>query len=261
MPDRLRGLRDAQRWLAGLILQPDAVDDAGAGPIVPPPRGTVSDRLRAYTDGYPARLREALAEAFPALAHLIGTQAFAALTRGYRPAVPAGIYSLADVGRNLPEWLAHDEIGRAYPFTPDLARLEWAIQRAFHARLAPSFDAATVAGWTSEAWADARIRFQTGTAVLASAWPVRTLWQARDTPRDAIDIEVAGRPETVLVHRVGYRVACETIDGDEAEVLARLLAGRTLAEATADLAPDRADTLATWTAGWVRRGIVVACER
>jgi hypothetical protein len=256
-----RSLRDVQRWLAGVILHPDGVDESRAGPIVRPPRGTVGERLRAYTDGYPARLHEALQEAFPALAHLVGAAAFAEAVRRYRVAVPDGIYNLADVGRCLPQFLTDDAVGRAYPFAPDLARLEWAVQRAFHARPEAPFDAASVAGWGPDEWSSARIRFQPGATVVVSAWPIHALWRARETPIDDIDIEVEGRPETVLVHRVGYRVACDPIGADEASVLGRLLGGHTLEESTADLAVDQAEALGGWTAGWVQRGIVACCER
>jgi hypothetical protein len=253
-------LRDVQRWLATVILTADA-EAAGAGPVAAPPRGTVSERLHAYVDGYPARVREALLEAFPAVAHLVGNAAFADLALRYVPSAPAGVYSLGDVGRALPDFLADDRLAADLPFLPDLARLEWAVQRAFHARLDPPFDPATVASWTPDEWAAARLRFQRGTACVASRWPIRTLWTARTTPRGDIDVCVEDRPETVVVHRVEYRVACDPVDADEAAVLTRLLAGATLGDATADLAPADAERLGEWTASWVARGLVVACER
>jgi hypothetical protein len=40
-------------------------------------------RLRVYTDGYPARIIEALAETFPAIAHILGDATFAALGKRY----------------------------------------------------------------------------------------------------------------------------------------------------------------------------------
>jgi hypothetical protein len=255
-----RSLRDVQRWLAGVILGDDA-EGAGPGPVASPPRGTVAERLHAYVDGYPARVREALAEAFPAVAHLVGDAAFSALARRYLLFVPAGGYDLGEVGRALPAFLAGDALAADLPFLPDLARLEWAVQRAFHARVVPPFDPTTVEGWTPDEWAEACVRFQRGTACVASPWPIRTLWETRATPREEIDVAVVDRPEAVVVHRVGYRVACDSIDTDEARVLARLLAGATLGAATADLAPADAERLGVWTGSWVARGLVVACER
>jgi hypothetical protein len=253
-------LRDVQRWLADVILASDA-ERAGPGPVAAPPRGTIAERLHAYVDGYPARVHEALAEAFPAVAHLVGAAAFADLARRYLPRVPAGVYSLGEVGRALPDFLAADPLGADLPFLADLARLEWAVQRAFHAHLLPPFDAACVAGWTPDDWAEARVRFQAGTACVASAWPIRTLRDAQKTPREEIDVLLEGRPETVVVHRVDLRVACDPIEAGEAIVLGRLLGGATLGDAVADLSPAAAERLGGWTASWVARGLVVACER
>jgi len=252
-------LHELQRWLADVVLASDA-DRPAADVLARPPRGTRSERLHAYVDGYPARLRDALLEAFPAVAHLVGASEFGDLVRRYRPAVPVGGYNLADVGAAMPAFLEQDRLGAALPFLPDLARLEWAVQRAFHAHLLAPFDPATVASWSPDDWADARVRFQAGTSCVRSAWPIRALWDARATPRDEIDLAIDDRPETVVVHRVEYRVACEPLDAAEATVLGRLLGGGTLGEAVADLAPDDAERLGEWTASWMARGLVVACE-
>jgi len=253
-------LRDVQRWLANVILTADA-ESCGVGPVALPPRGTAAERLHAYVDGYPARVREALSEAFPAVAHLVGDAAFSDLTRRYLPRVPTGAYSLAEVGRVVPEFLGEDVLAAELPFLADLARLEWAVQCAFHAVLVPPFDPSTVADWTPDEWTGARLCFQSGTACVASVWPIRTLWDARKTPREEIDVRIEDRPEIVVVHRVDYRVACDPLVADEARVLAGLLAGATLGEATADLSPADAERLGEWTASWVARGLVVACER
>ena len=252
-------LRDVQRWLADVILASDAERDA-SGTLIRPPRGSTTERLHAYVDGYPARLREALLETFPAVAHLVGASEFGDLVRRYLPVVPIGGYNLSDVGAALAAFLEDDALGAELPLLSDLARLEWAVQRAFHATLLPPFDPATVAGWTADVWAEARIRFQAGTACVASAWPIRTLWAARTTPREEIDLVVQGRPEHVVVHRVEYRVACDVVGAAEAAVLGRLLGGATLGTAVADLASDDAERLGEWTASWVARGLVVACD-
>jgi hypothetical protein len=255
-----RSLREAQRWLAGVILAGDA-EAAGPGPLASPPRGTIADRLHAHVDGYPARVREALAETFPAVAHLAGDAAFDALTRRYLPHVPAGGYGLGDVGGVLPDVLRDDPLGAELPFLADLARLEWAVHRAFHAHLASPFDPRVAAGWTPDDWAAARVRFQPGTVCIASPWPIRTLWEARRTPREEIDVVIEGRPEKGLVHRVEHRVACTPVEDAEAVVLARLLGGATLGEAVAGLAAEDAERVGGWTASWAARGLVVACER
>jgi len=252
-------LHEIQRRLAGLILAPASVDHEAAADFVRrPPRGTKADRLGAYANGYPARLREALEEAYPALRHLLGADTFGEVTRRYRRVVPAGGWDLAGVGRDLPAFLEDDEAARDLPFAADLAHLEWAVQRAFHAHLSPSLPADAFAALaTSPAWERTRLRWQAGVAVVESAWPIRALWDARKTPRESIDLELRDRPEAVCVYRVGLRVACEVIDPRHAAVLRRLLDGDALGTALSDLTDEDAPLLTTWTAAWMRHGLIV----
>ena len=258
-------LRDTQRWLARLILEPASLD---AGRLDPSEALTIDAdtarvRLGAYVGGYPARLEEALSEEFPALRHVLGADAFHGLVTRYLPHVPAGIYNLNDVGANLPTCLADDLLVRSVPLAPDLARLELAVQRAFHATLAPPLDAAPLAAWGPEDWERAILRFQSGVALVRSRWPIHDVWAARTEPRGGTEEGAEERPQDVVVSRRGWRVAVDVVAAEEAGVLAGLLRGERLGEAMARLETrDVSDeTVTAWFAGWVARGIVVGCER
>jgi hypothetical protein len=257
-------LRDTQRWLAGVILDPAQLDAGGGDPTatIVADAATARIRLGAYTGGYPARLEEALAEGFPALRHVLGADTFHALVHRYVPHVPAGIYNLHDVGANLAAFLARDEIAREVPLCVDLARLELAVHRAFHATLAPPFDPTALAGWSVEDWDGAVVRMQPGVALVDSPWPIHDVWEARTRPRETIDIVVEGRPQRVLVYRDGWRVAAEVLGFAEAGVLEQVLAGETLGIVMTRLAAHDVDgnAVTSWLAGWVSRGLVAACS-
>jgi hypothetical protein len=254
--------------MSSLILEPDRLEDPGFGReiddlVVSRSRERTIARLRAYTGGYPARIGESLRESFPALAHVLGAGGFDALVRRYLPHAPAGIYNLNDVGGGLAAFLCTDVAGRELPFAPDLARLEWAVQRAFHAREKELLDPASTAGWTLEDWSAAVLELQPSVAVVRSSWPIRDVWAARDTPVEEIDIETEGRADRVLVHRAGYRVACESIDDDEANAIEALCRGVTLGEVAEDLAEGGADpnAVARWFSLWSARGLIAGCTR
>jgi hypothetical protein len=258
-------LRETQRWLAGVILDPAPLEagtlDATA--TLTADAETARLRLGAYTGGYPARLEEALAESFPALRHVLGGDTFHRMVHRYLPHVPAGLYNLTDTGAHLPAWLAGDTLADEVPLAVDLARLEVAVQRAFHATLDAPFDPAPLAAWTLDDWDAAVLRFQPGVALVRSRWPVHDVWEARKQPRETIDIVVEGRPQQVLVYRSGWRVAAEVVDRVEGELLARLLDGARLGMALSALETHgiAGDTVTTWLAGWVGRGIVAGCGR
>ena len=263
-------LRRAQRWLASVILEPDKLVEPGfgreaEGVLVTPSAGAdaVVERLRAYTGGYPARICEALAEAYPALEHVIGASAFHDLSRRYLAHVPGGIRNLNDVGKLLPSFLADDALVADFPFAPDLARLESAIHVAFHAREVSPLDPATLSDWTLEDWSAAVLRFQPSVALVRSEWPIRDIWAARETPIEEIDIAVEGRPDRVLVYRTGYQVMCEWIEEDEAVALAAMLAGATLGDTAEQLAEGGGDAeaVARWFARWSGSGLIAGCSR
>ena len=264
----MQSLVDHQRWLARLILEPERIASDAAAAVRPVALDDVDAarvRLGAYVGGYPARLVEALEEAFPAIRTILGGDTFRELTGRYRVAVPAGVYSLSDVGVNLPSFLGNDALAARLPFLRDLATLEWAVLRAFHSFERERFDAAAVAGWGLEEWERARLTFQPAVAVVSSRWPILDLWQIRDTPREQrceIDVVLEGRPQSVLVRREELSVACDIVSPAKAGLLVGLLGGATLGEALESLAEASEAPLdvAAWFAEWTTRGLVVDCR-
>lgn len=264
----MQSLVDLQRWLASLILEPERLEGEPREAVEPVALDDVERaraRIAAYVGGYPARLVEALEESFPAVATILGRDAFRALADRYRPAVPAGVYSLGDVASGLPDFIRDDELRQRLPFLGDLAALEWAWIRAFHAFEIDAFDPASAVGWGIEDWERVRLTFQPAVAVVQSSWPIRDLWALRDTAREQrleVDLALEGRPQSVLVHREGFSVCCDLVSPARAGLLAALLGGATLGEAIEWLAETSTEPLdvTTWFAEWTTRGLVVDCR-
>jgi len=261
-------LRQTQRWLASVILAPERLDDPGfaseiASVVAIDDPARAVTRLRAYTGGYPARIGDALEQDYPALVHVVGHRAFHLLVERYLPHVAAGIYNLNDVGGRFADVVARDDIAVEYPFAPDLVRLETAVRAAFHARDGAPLDAATLADWTLEDWDAAVLRFQPSVFLVRSQWPVRDIWDARETPIEEIDIAMEGTAQSVLVHRTGLQVTCEAIGDDEAHALELLLAGRRLGDVAEEIAEcgGDPDAVGGWFSRWHGRGLIVACAR
>lgn len=252
-----------QEWLAAQVLSTaDPSSPACEWLLARPAAGEIADRLAVHRGGYPARVEAAVADTYPAVAHLVGEGPLHGLVRRYARTLTRHSYNLNDVGAGLPAFLAGDPLAEALPFLPDLAELEWRIARAFHAFEAAPFDARSLAAWTIEDFAGARLRFQPSLAVVRSRWPIVVLWQARETPTDEIDIDLRDRPEIALVHRSGLDVACGAIEPAEAGCLEALLAGETLGRVSARLA-DRAGegAVVEWFARWSGLGLVSGCAK
>ena len=218
------------------------------------------ERLGVYARGYQARMREALADAYEATAHLVGEAAFADLARRYTARCPSREYNLSFAGRHLPEFLTADPLTQPLPFLPEVAALEWRMCEAFHAFERPPVDPMTLAALSLDTWATTRLIFQPSVSVLASRWPIRDLWEARTQPRETIDIEVIHRPQRVMVFRSGWQVRCELLEEPAHRLLAVLLAGQSLGAACNALGQDPAGQplpLTEWFARWAREGLIV----
>jgi len=216
-------------------------------------RDTPVERLRVYAGGYPIRVQEALAESFPAVAHVVGESAFADLVYRYVETRPLHSYNLNDAGADLPGFLPTDPLTARLQFLPDLARLEWQVARAFHAHEQRTFDPTAVTSWSMDDWEGARLRFQPWVALVTSEWPIREIWESRETPIEEIDIDLHLHPDRVLVRRSGYSVLCESVDDAEAELLGALLEGQTLGSTVATLRGRGGDpaSVSAWFTRWM----------
>jgi hypothetical protein len=224
------GLREIQLRFARALLascgvdKPDAyllggdlVSDRPVGPAV---------GLSVHAGGYPARIHDALVEAFPAVAHFVGEAEFVRLVSRFASVTPPTRYNLNEAGAGFAAFLEADSADRRLGFLPDLARLEWRIVVAFHARRLPSADPSRLADLAragEQACASGAIALQPGTGLVRSKWPILSLWQLRETPRSEISLAVEGRPERVLVWREGETVKLDLVDDDEASVITGLL--------------------------------------
>lgn len=226
--------------------------------IAVPPLASADARLAVYEDGYPARIHDALADVHPALARLLGDAAFAALARRYAAAVPLASYNLNDAGAALVAFLADDELTDERSFLPDLAALEQAVARAFHAAEREPLDPATL-GWSVDDWAGAVLVFQPAVAVVTSRWRLLDVWAGTESevgaPNDAA-------PYHLLIRRAGFVVRCEAIDTAEAAALRRLLAGDALDACTTALEVEGHDPAAVgeWCARWVQGGMIAGAS-
>ncbi|MFN8643395.1 MAG: hypothetical protein U0802_17680 [Candidatus Binatia bacterium] len=176
--------------------------------------------------------------------------------RRYLRAAALRSYNLNDAGTELPAFLRTDPLGRELPFLPDLAGLERALTRAFHAADAAPLTAAHLAALAPESFLAGRVRFQPSVAVCASPWPIHALWLARETPHGEIDVDLTAG-EQVIVWRADLHVDCQPIAREPAAALQALLAGATVVEVA-----ERHDDLTAvvaWLADCIGRGLVVAC--
>jgi Putative DNA-binding domain len=94
---------------------------------------TSFERLEIYNRQYWFRVIDAVSEDYPALSAIIGPKRFDALIRAYLTDNPSTSFTLRNLGKRLPTWLArHPEFtDRRHDLAVDAARVEWAYVEAF----------------------------------------------------------------------------------------------------------------------------------
>lgn len=259
-------LHELQRWMKSRVSSVGAgLVPAQGRPQEPPllnPQGGEpgEDRLSVYAGGYVARTFDALKEVYEAVRHVIGENNFHNLSDAYAEKYPSQDYNLSFFGRHLPEFLKSNPLTQEYSFLPDVARLEWQVCLAFHSFEKPPLDPGKLAKLAPEDWENLRLDFQPSVSVLASAWPVLDIWNARETPIKEIHIPLINRPQNMLIYRVGYSVQGELLTGLELKILEGLLAGKTLGALLESLAAEiEADpnVISNCFSRWMSLGLIV----
>ncbi len=135
-------------------------------------------RLAVYRNNVFGTLTAALRLGFPAVARLVGSAFFeAAATRFITAAAPADA-DLNRYGAQFADFLAADSAARDLAYLPDVARLEWALNRALHAEAVPALTAAGLHAVPQAHRAGVRFAAHPSLSLLALAHPARAIWQA-----------------------------------------------------------------------------------
>lgn len=282
-------LRDVQELFWKLLAAPEGVErgiaeleEAGepAGMhvdawIAGDDRLDARGRLDVYANMYFFRIRDAVAEDFPAVAKLVGPAKWHNLMTDYLLAHPSRHWSLRWVGDRMGEFLSTHPLAAERPDLPDLARLEWALADVFQQVDPPPFPRAALAAVPPEAWPGIRFSAATSVHLLRLGHEVGGLRDALlagedpDTPQDPPDPPAPDeRPTRLLVWREDETGHHEEIDARTFAALSALLSGESFGavcdllasgsedESGAAGSADAAEAAATLLADALGRGLL-----
>jgi hypothetical protein len=140
-------------------------------PIAGDDRLSAGQRLSVYAGMHFLRIRDVLAEDFPATRAAAGA-GFDRLVQRYLFAHPTDDPSLRRAGRHLPRFLAAHPEECGFAWQGELAALEWAMIDAFDALDQEVLTAAALAELAPEDWPDLRLEPVRSARVLDLAYPV-----------------------------------------------------------------------------------------
>jgi hypothetical protein len=195
-------------------------------------------RFAVYRNNVIVGLVNAMREGFPAVERIVGEEFFAAMARCFVLAHPPRSPVLMRYGEDFGDFIAGFPPAADLPYLPDVARLEFARRRAYHAADVAPIDPARLATLEPAALAEIRITLHPSVGILRSRHPLVTIWAMNSGGRELAPID-EDQAEDALVVRLGLDVTVRSLPPGGAEFLHALAKGlRLRAAAEAAIASD-----------------------
>ena len=215
------------------------------------PEGEAARRFSVYRNNVRHGLTRALAARFPVDEQLVGREFFTAMAGIFIAAHPPAHPVLLSWGGAFPEFLDTFPPVAHLPWLADVARLELARGRAYHAADAAPVPPEALAAADPERLS---LTLHPSVELFASPHPAVRIWAAHQPGAEPLGRIVPG-PDPALVARQPDRaVVVAPVDPAPHGVLAALAAGQSLGEAAAAADPTAALALL------LRHGLITAIE-
>jgi hypothetical protein len=192
--------------------------------------GVPERRFAVYRNNVVAGLVNALAARFPAVQRIVGEEFFRAMAQVYVRAHPPRSRLLMTYGDNFADFIAGFEPAAELEYLADVARLEGARTRAFHAADALPVDSSALQSIGETTLGDLRFVPHPAAEIVRSAFPIVTIWAMNSGERELEAIE-DWRGEDALVVRPQFDVFVRALPAGGAIFLAALFSGSRLADA------------------------------
>lgn len=210
-------------------------------------RGRAERRFAVYRNNVAVGLVNALAARFPVTQRLVGEEFFRAMARVYVEREPPRSPVMLLYGTTFPAFIARFEPAAGVPYLGDVAWLEMARGRAYHAADRTPLDASAFAALTPERLAGTRTKLHPSVSVMSSCFPVVSIWAAHQQPGEPGPL-ASWEAEDALIARPYGEVEVRRLPPGVAAFLRELEAGAAIgaAMATAQSAVDNFDPAAAF---------------
>ncbi|MGH8232025.1 MAG: HvfC/BufC family peptide modification chaperone [Steroidobacteraceae bacterium] len=206
-----------------------------------------------YRDTACSTLVNALRLSFPAVERLVGAQFFDAAARSFvREHAPEGAY-LNDYGDQLPQFLQSFAPAAGVVYLAEVARLEWAVNRALHASDVPGLSLTRLRALDEAALARVCFMAHPSLSLLQLSFPADAIWRAVLEQDDAAmaAIDLTSGPVRLLIERDAGGVQVRRLGVPAFDFAAQLCSGRPLYAA---IAPESEAECHAWLAQHLRAG-------
>jgi hypothetical protein len=220
-------------------------------------------RLAIYRHHVVTTLTAALQAAFPVVCRLVDERFFAYAADRYIQVEPPSGPCLFEYGARFAEFLAEFPPCRSRPYLADVARLEWAMQRALHAADTIPLSIGAIQGVAPEVAGTITLTLEPSVSLLRSPYPVDRIWRANqaDVLEPAV-VDLAAGAAWLEVRRRGDDVIVRALDPAVFAFRGALSGGADLGTATGEaLAADPAFDLGRAIAALFADGLPIGLSR
>jgi hypothetical protein len=225
-----------QRTIAEAILSGDAPIPATIREASGPAHAS---RFSVYRNNVIAGLINAVSVRYPVVRKLLWDDAFNCVAHQYVVSEPPRSPVLLQYGESFPQFLRGIGKAAAANYLADVAEIESARTRAYHAADAAPLSWKEFNAVPADEWPELRIALHPSVALLKSDFPVVSIWQANLYANDnTLDV---WRPECALIVRPHLQVDVHVVPAGVHGFIAALADGQTVGAAivnASDKAPD-----------------------
>jgi len=199
-------------------------------------------RLQVYRNNLFSSLTETLRAVYPVIERLTGERFFPYAANEYIHCYPSRSGNLHDFGDRFGEFLADFEPTAKLHYLPDVAALEWAYHRVFHAAEHGAPDIAALQQTPPEFYGELHFQLHPTARLLRSEYPILRIWQVnQDDFQGDPAVDLTAGADRLLIIRRGLDIEIQPLDSGEYALLAALAEGQNFAEACAQAQDIQAD--------------------
>jgi len=191
-----------------------------------------SARIAIYRNNIFGNYRNTLRQIYPVVLALVGDAFFDRAADVYAARYPSRSGDLNDFGATFGDFLSEWPPSAHLVYLRDVAKLEWAMESAFHAADAAPLDLQALAAVSPDTFSALRFDLHPASRIVHSVYPILRIWQVNQpgyTEDQTVRLDAGG--DALLVIRRDSAVELEPLSPGEILLLQDLAAGKSLGEA------------------------------
>lgn len=187
--------------------------------------------FQVYRNNVFESLTNALKAVYPVIERLVGDGFFRYAADTFIRAHPLSSGNLHDFGDGFAEFVENFQPAQELVYLPDVAHLEWAWHRSFHAAERAPLALNSLTTIAPAQYADLKFTLHPSARLIASDYPILRIWEVNQSSYagdQSIDLGVGG-VKLLVIRR--HQVQIESLDAADYALLSACAAGATLAQA------------------------------